>query len=98
MDARRAETVYRLRSRQPCPFRDDARKRKDNIHHIHGRIIKTIASRRMRNINHLAKRQELQTTTRRNKQAARQRSLLILRRRRAAFDATKGRTLPCPSG
>nr|AQZ21394.1 hypothetical protein pNDM1_EClY2402_00065 [Enterobacter cloacae]AQZ21519.1 hypothetical protein pNDM1_EClY2403_00065 [Enterobacter cloacae]QHU24982.1 hypothetical protein HAHEJJIK_00022 [Enterobacter hormaechei] len=65
MDARRAETVYRLRSRQPCPFRDDARKRKDNIH-IRGRIIKTIASRRMRNINHLTKRQELQTTTRRN--------------------------------
>ncbi|ELT2914156.1 hypothetical protein R7736_004584 [Salmonella enterica] len=52
----------------------------------------------MKNSNQLTKRQELQTTSRRNKQAARQRSLLILRRRRAAFDATKGRILPCPSG
>jgi hypothetical protein len=37
-------TVYRLRS-TAVSFRDDARKRKDNIH-IRGRIIKTIASRR----------------------------------------------------
>ncbi|KTJ39435.1 hypothetical protein ASU85_19625 [Klebsiella aerogenes] len=97
MDARRAETVYRLRSRQPCPFRDDARKRKDNIH-ISGRIIKTIASRRMKNSNQLTKNRNFRQPRAGITQAARQRSLLILRRRRAAFDATKGRTLPCPSG
>jgi len=56
----------------PAPFttavslQGRRRKRNDNIH-ISGRIIKTIASRRMKNSNQLTKRQELHTTTRWNK-------------------------------